>query len=84
MSCCSHLRAPGFHIVANADRLGDPQIPHAHLHVHAMLGPIDTSLPGAGMWRRNVIFGTLNWWEIEDLRAEIRYVYSSKPPCNHS
>lgn len=39
-----------------------------------MLGPVDTSLPGAGLWRRNVVFGSLNWWSIEDLRAEIRQV----------
>ncbi|WRT66285.1 uncharacterized protein IL334_003238 [Kwoniella shivajii] len=50
----------------------DPQCPHAHLHAHAMLGPVDTSLPGASFWRRNVVFGTMNWWGIEDLRAEIR------------
>ena len=56
--------------------LGDPQIPHAHLHFHAMLGDVDTSLPGAGMWRRNVVFGSMNWWSIEDLRAEIRYASS--------
>ncbi|WWC61794.1 uncharacterized protein I303_104379 [Kwoniella dejecticola CBS 10117] len=50
----------------------DPQSPHAHLHAHAMVGPIDTSLPGATFWRRNVVFGSMNWWSIEDLRAEIR------------
>ncbi|WWC70281.1 uncharacterized protein I206_104231 [Kwoniella pini CBS 10737] len=50
----------------------DPQSPHPHLHAHAMVGPIDTSLPGATFWRRNVIFGSMNWWGIEDLRAEIR------------
>ncbi|WWC94100.1 hypothetical protein V866_000938 [Kwoniella sp. B9012] len=50
----------------------DPQIPHSHLHAHAMVGPIDTSLPGATFWRRNVVFGPMNWWSIEDLRAEIR------------
>ena len=66
-------------IKATADEnpgLGDPQIPHAHLHFHAMLGAVDTSLPGAGLWRRNVVFGSMNWWSIEDLRAEIRYAHS--------
>jgi hypothetical protein len=24
------------------------------------------------MWRRNVVYGSLNWWSIDDLRAEIR------------
>ncbi|KAK1924162.1 hypothetical protein DB88DRAFT_489305 [Papiliotrema laurentii] len=52
--------------------LRDPQSPHAHLHAHAMAGPIDTKLPGAGFYRRNVVFGNMNWWSIEDLRAEIR------------
>ena len=51
---------------------GDPQSPHKHLHAHAMAGPVDTSLPGAGFYRRNVVFGSMNWWSIEDLRAEIR------------
>lgn len=37
-----------------------------------MLGAMDTSLPGATFYRRNVIFGNLNWWNVEDLRAEIR------------
>jgi len=50
----------------------DPQSPHVHLHAHAMLGPVDTSLPGATFWRRNVVFGGLNWWSVDDLRAEIR------------
>lgn len=50
----------------------DPQSPHAHLHAHAYLPPIDTKLSGASLWRRNVVFGSLNWWSIEDLRAEIR------------
>ncbi|KAK8864345.1 hypothetical protein IAR55_001592 [Kwoniella newhampshirensis] len=50
----------------------DPQSPHAHLHAHALLGPIDTSLSGANFWRRNVVFGSMNWWSLEDLRAEIR------------
>ncbi|WWD17357.1 hypothetical protein CI109_101798 [Kwoniella shandongensis] len=50
----------------------DPQSPHAHLHAHALLGPIDTSLPGASFWRRNVVFGGVNWWSVEDLIAEIR------------
>lgn len=51
---------------------GDPQSPHAHLHAHALFGPIDTSLPGATLWRRSVVFGGMNWWSLEDLRAEIR------------
>jgi hypothetical protein len=42
------------------------------LHAHALLGDPDTSLPGASFFRRNVVFGALNWWSIEDLRAEIR------------
>lgn len=50
----------------------DPQSPHAHLHAHAMFGPMDSKLPGASMWRRKVIFGPMNWWGVEDLRAEIR------------
>ncbi|EIW70738.1 hypothetical protein TREMEDRAFT_71367 [Tremella mesenterica DSM 1558] len=50
----------------------DPQSPHAHLHAHAMLGPIDTTLPGATFWRRTVVFGGVNWWSVDDLRAEIR------------
>ncbi|WVR06982.1 hypothetical protein IAU60_004019 [Kwoniella sp. DSM 27419] len=50
----------------------DPQCPHKHLHAHAMLGPIDTSLPGATFFRRNVVFAGVNWWNVEDLRAEIR------------
>ncbi|WVQ82292.1 hypothetical protein IAT38_004420 [Cryptococcus sp. DSM 104549] len=50
----------------------DPAFPHKHLHAHAYLGPIDTKLPGAGIWRRNVVFGNMNWWSLEDLRAEIR------------
>ncbi|KAK4685545.1 hypothetical protein P7C73_g4603, partial [Tremellales sp. Uapishka_1] len=50
----------------------DPQSPYAHLHAHAMIGPIDTSLPGATFFRRNVVFGSMNWWSVEDLRAEIR------------
>jgi hypothetical protein len=62
---------------AFTDLPGDPQLPHPHLHVHAMLGPVDKSLPGAGIWRRNVVFGALNWWSIEDLRAEIRWVLCS-------
>jgi hypothetical protein len=62
-------------IRGQANLSGDPQCPHAHLHAHAMLGPIDRSLPGAGMWRRNVVYGALNWWSIEDLRAEIRQVH---------
>jgi hypothetical protein len=40
-----------------------------------MAGPIDTKLPGAGFYRRNVVFGNMNWWSIEDLRAEIRRVH---------
>ncbi|KIS01196.1 hypothetical protein L804_01070 [Cryptococcus deuterogattii 2001/935-1] len=55
----------------------DPQSPHAHLHAHAYLPPIDTKLSGASLWRRNVIFGSLNWWSIEDLRAEIREATSN-------
>ncbi|KAL0250523.1 hypothetical protein I308_102701 [Cryptococcus tetragattii IND107] len=55
----------------------DPQSPHAHLHAHAYLPPIDTKLSGASLWRRNVIFGSLNWWSIEDLRAEIRQATSN-------
>ena len=57
---------------------GDPFSPHDHLHAHALMGPVDTSAPGATFYRRNVIFGSLNWWAVEDLRAEIRsvgYVY---------
>ncbi|WWC89404.1 uncharacterized protein L201_004328 [Kwoniella dendrophila CBS 6074] len=50
----------------------DPQSPHAHLHAHATLGPIDTSLPGATFFRRNMVFGAMNSWSVEDLRAEIR------------
>ncbi|OCF40344.1 hypothetical protein I317_05846 [Kwoniella heveanensis CBS 569] len=50
----------------------DPQCPHKHLHAHAMIGPIDITLPGATFWRRNMVFGGVNWWSIEDLRAEIR------------
>ncbi|WVF71540.1 hypothetical protein IAT40_006348 [Kwoniella sp. CBS 6097] len=50
----------------------DPQCPHKHLHAHAMIGLIDTSLPGATFWRRNMVFGGVNWWSVEDLRAEIR------------
>ena len=46
--------------------------PYNHLHAHAMLGPPDKSAAGASFYRRNVIFGALNWWGIEDLRAEIR------------
>ncbi|EAL23576.1 hypothetical protein CNBA2230 [Cryptococcus deneoformans B-3501A] len=55
----------------------DPQSPHAHLHAHAYLTPIDTKLSGASLWRRNVVFGSLNWWSIEDLRAEIRQATSN-------
>ncbi|OWZ81273.1 hypothetical protein C365_00245 [Cryptococcus neoformans Bt85] len=55
----------------------DPQSPHAHLHAHAYLPPIDTKLSGASLWRRNVVFGSLNWWSIEDLRAEIREATSN-------
>jgi hypothetical protein len=51
---------------------GDPQLPHAHMHAHAMIGPVNKSLPGAKFFRRNIVFGSLNWWSIEDLRAEIR------------
>lgn len=54
------------------NRSEDPQSPHAHLHAHALLGDPDTNLPGASFFRRNVVFGALNWWSIEDLRAEIR------------
>ncbi|ODN79840.1 hypothetical protein L202_03734 [Cryptococcus amylolentus CBS 6039] len=55
----------------------DPQSPHAHLHAHAYLPPIDTKLAGATLWRRNVVFGSLNWWSVEDLRAEIREATSN-------
>ncbi|ORY34079.1 hypothetical protein BCR39DRAFT_518376 [Naematelia encephala] len=50
----------------------DPQSPYAHLHAHATLGPYDAKLPGATFWRRNVVLGPMNWWSVEDLRAEIR------------
>ncbi|TXT15570.1 hypothetical protein VHUM_00073 [Vanrija humicola] len=50
----------------------DPRSPYAHLHAQAFLGPFDKSLPGSTIWRRNVVFGTLNWWGINDLIAEIR------------
>ena len=62
---------------ALTDPQGDPQSPHAHLHAHAMLGPMDSKLPGGSFWRRKVIFGAMNWWGVEDLRAEIRYATSS-------
>ena len=51
---------------------GDPRFPYPHLHAHAFLGPFDKNLPGSTLWRRNVVYGTLNWWSVEDLRAEIR------------
>lgn len=35
---------------------------------------MDTTLPGAGFYRRHVVFGSMNWWSVEDLRAEIRWV----------
>ncbi|WVQ99351.1 hypothetical protein IAU59_006484 [Kwoniella sp. CBS 9459] len=71
----------------------DPQCPHKHLHAHAMMGPIDTSLPGATFWRRNMVFGGVNWWSVEDLRAEIReetsnnrvksgYQHRDRPPID--
>ncbi|KAL1413635.1 hypothetical protein Q8F55_001413 [Vanrija albida] len=50
----------------------DPRSPYAHLHAQAFLGPFEKSLPGSTIWRRNVVFSTLNWWGIEDLVAEIR------------
>ncbi|WOO76606.1 uncharacterized protein LOC62_01G000233 [Vanrija pseudolonga] len=50
----------------------DPRSPYAHLHAQAFLGPFEKSLPGSTLWRRNVVFGTLNWWAIPDLIAEIR------------
>ncbi|ORX36737.1 hypothetical protein BD324DRAFT_626988 [Kockovaella imperatae] len=50
----------------------DPSASHKHLHAHAMMGSVDTASSGAGFFRRNVVFGALNWWSIEDLRAEIR------------
>lgn len=52
--------------------LGDPRSPYAHLHAQAFLGPFEKSLPGSTLWRRNVVFSTLNWWAIPDLIAEIR------------
>lgn len=67
ITCSKTFRSSTF-----VNSLGDPQSPHAHLHAHALYGPVDTSLPGATLWRRNVVFGGLNWWSIEDLRAEIR------------
>lgn len=56
-------------------RPGDPASPHAHLHAQAYLGPIDMTAPGATFWRRNVVFAAVNWWSIQDLRAEIRWVW---------
>nr|ODN88297.1 hypothetical protein L203_02906 [Cryptococcus depauperatus CBS 7841] len=55
----------------------DPQSPYAHLHAHAYLPPINTKLAGASFWRRKVIFGPLNWWSVQDLRAEIREATSN-------
>jgi hypothetical protein len=53
--------------------------PHAHLHAQAICGPIDTSAPGSTFWRRNVVFAGVNWYSIDDLRAEIRYVLHRCP-----
>lgn len=50
----------------------DPKSPYPHLHAQAFLGPFDKGLPGSTLWRRNVVFSSLNWWGLEDLRAEIR------------
>lgn len=48
--------------------------PYAHLHAQAIAGPIDSSAPGSTFWRRNVVFAGMNWYGVDDLRAEIRYV----------
>jgi hypothetical protein len=53
-------------------RAGDPRFPYPHLHAQAFLGPFDKTLPGSTLWRRNVVYGNLNWWSVDDLRAEIR------------
>lgn len=50
----------------------DPRSPYPHLHAQAFLGSFDKNLPGSTLWRRNVVFSYLNWWALEDLRAEIR------------
>ncbi len=48
--------------------------PYAHLHLHALVPPLDN----ASFVRRNFAFGGLwtpgsvGWWELEDLIAEIR------------
>ena len=55
--------------------------PHTHLHAQAIAGPIDTSAPGSSFWRRNVVFAGVNWYSLDDLRAEIRYVKSGLFSC---
>lgn len=51
----------------------DPAALSKHLHAHALAGPIDPKAPGSTFYRRNVVFGALNGWDLEDLRAEIRW-----------
>ena len=41
-----------------------------HLHVHAYLGTADL----AGWWR-GIAYGPLAWYSVQDLIAEIRYVF---------
>lgn len=55
-------------------RAEDPASLSRHLHAHALAGPIDPRAPGSTFYRRNVVFGALNGWDLEDLRAEIRCV----------
>lgn len=53
-----------------------------HLHAHAYILPAD--LMG---WWRSVAYGTLAWYSVDDLIAEIRYVcysyFSRRLLCSH-
>lgn len=63
---------PAFHVGFITPPFRDSKIPVTdHLHVHAYIGTLDR----AGWWRA-VAYSSVAWYSIEDLIAEIRFVFS--------
>lgn len=62
---------PAFHVGFITPPFRDSKIPVTdHLHVHAYIGTLDR----AGWWRA-VAYSSVGWYSIDDLIAEIRFVF---------